>query len=123
MVIAGLSRTVRFLKERWIMLRTAIVLRADVIQVCPIREGVLGDDINVAPIKFLIFNRLFFVRNKAIAENHVGGTKTAGISPAEENSVFRHLRIQWLAIRAFEWRSEHIVAKPITKPVVALFIV
>ena len=95
---------------------------ADVVEIRAVSERVLRDDINIAPIKLRIA-RLALRRNKALAEDGVGRAKTSGISAAVENGVACHLRIDGFAILAVERRREHVVTKPVSEQVVALFVV
>ena len=95
----------------------------------------------IPPIKVLVLNGLAIVRYKAFRENHVSGTKAARIGAAKEDGIAGHFGIDHqpvsslgglvplggivgqMAIGPNKRRSEHIVAKPISEPMVALFAV
>ena len=104
----------QFFKEMRIGLCALIVVRADVLKISAISEGVLGDDVHIASIKIRV--PLVFRRSEALTENKIGGAKSAGIRSAKENGVLIHFRID------VEGRREHIMTVPITKEVVALFV-
>ena len=120
---AFLVGTQQLLEERRIDLCAPIILRPDVIEVSAVGQRVLGDNIHIPPIELLIELRLAFVRDKTVAKDHVSWAKAAGISAAEKYGVLGHFGIQRFAIRPVEWRGEHIVTEPITKPVVPLLII
>ena len=88
----------QFAEERRVLLVAAEVLRAQVIQVGAVRQRVLGDDINVAPVKFLVLLRLAIMRDKTFAENDVSRAETARVRAAKKNGVTRHLRINELGL-------------------------
>ena len=104
----------QFLKEMGVGLRALIVVRANVLKISAISEGVLGDDVHVSPVKIRV--PLVFRRSEALTENEIGGAKPAGIRSAKEDGVLIHFRID------VERRREHIVTVPIAKEVVALFV-
>ena len=67
-----------------------------------VRQRVLRDDVNVAPVELRIA-RLVLRRDEALAENHVGGAETARIRAAEENRVAGHFGINaLLALRRLQ---------------------
>ncbi len=127
-------------EKRRVHLFGAVVLGAEIIQISAVGQRVLGDEITVAPVEFLVLFRLATVRNEAVAENRVGGAKTAGVGAAEEDGVAVHFRInqrgvgrifqqrgaelvvvaQFAGLGVGEGRSEHVVAEPEAEPVVAL---
>src|ERR1043166_695677 len=91
--------------EEWrIFLRAAVVLRADIIQVCAIRECVLRNEIDIATIEIGVLFGLLRAWHKAVAKDHVSGAKTARISAAVEEGVSGHLGIKRLAIGPLERR-------------------
>ena len=94
---------------------TGIVMSPDVIKVGAVSERVLGDDVDIAPVKIWI--TLVFGSCETFAKNKVRGTKTARIRAAEQNSVLIHLFID------FERWGKHVVAEPIAKQVAALLVV
>src|SRR5205823_220021 len=121
--LALLCRAEKFLEERRINLRAAVVMRADVIEIRAVRQGVLRDDINIAAVKVLVLQRLAFVRDEALAKNRVRRTETTRVRAAVQYRILGHLRVQRLAVRPFERWREHIMAEPIPKPMSALLIV
>src|SRR5579859_6606807 len=80
-------------KERRIIFRTPKILGTDVVQICTVRQLVLRDDINIAPVEILLSLRLAGMWDETLAENHVSRTKTAGIGAAKQDGVAGHLRI------------------------------
>ena len=113
-------------------------MRADVLQVRPVRQRVLSDDIDVAAIKIRVAPLLR--RDKALAENHVGGTETTRVGAAKQNRITRHFRIDQvafgflqqfftelrvigqLAVRTWKRRGEHVMAEPESKQVPVLLV-
>src|SRR5207244_1181341 len=86
------------LAEKWLVfLSAAEELGTDVLEVGAVRQRVLGDDINIAAIKVLVFFGLATVRGKALAKDHVSGAKAARVGAAEENSVLGHFGIKRLS--------------------------
>src|SRR5579864_5929995 len=53
----------KILEKGRINLRAAVELRANIIQINSISQGILGDDVNVPPVKVLVLYRLAIVRN------------------------------------------------------------
>src|SRR5579863_9198506 len=119
----------------------AKILRAQVIQIGAVRQGVLSNDINVAAVKMLVLLRLAIMRDKTFAEDNVSRAETSRVGAAKENGVPRHFGINQFALDGVfqqffaaggivaqfpivhEWRGEHIMAVPIAEPVVALLAV
>ena len=89
------------LEEGRIDLRAAVVVRADVVQIRAVGQGVLGDDIDIAPVEFGIAALLG--RDEAFAEDHVGRTKPSRIGAPIEHRALRHFGVQ------IEGRCEHVV--------------
>src|SRR5262245_21630175 len=104
-------------------------MSADIIQVGPVRQRVLSNQITVTAIEIWI-TRLATSRNEALAENHVGRAKAPRIRPPENNRITRHFRVNelglsWVfrhffpklgivsqfAIRPVKWRREHVMTK------------
>ena len=56
-----------------------IVVRADVLKISAISEGVLGDDVHIASIKIRV--PLVFRRSEALTENKIGGANLPGSVP------------------------------------------
>ena len=104
----------QFLKERGVGLRALIVVRANVLKISAISEGVLGDDVHIASIKIRV--PLMFRRSEALTEYEIGGAKPAGVRAAKEDGVAIHFRINVKG-----W-GEHVMSVPIAKEVVALFV-
>ncbi|OQB91587.1 MAG: hypothetical protein BWX84_01316 [Verrucomicrobia bacterium ADurb.Bin118] len=113
---------------------------ADVHQICAVGEGVLRDDVHVAPV---IERILGFAarRGEAFAENGVGGAEPAGIRAAVEDRVAGHLRVDEFdlfrilpqlgaqfriiterAVGRLERRREHVVPEPIAEQVPVLLV-
>ena len=107
-------------------------MRADVVQIGPIRQCILRDQIYISPVK----NRVVWLLrggNKTLAENHVGRVETARIGASVQDCVSIHLRVNQfalrflqqlfpkffvvtqLAVRSPERGSEHIVPKPVSE--------
>ncbi len=102
---------------------------ADVVEVGVVGEGVLGDQVDIAPVEFRIPSVLR--RDEALAEDHVGRAEAPGIRPPKQHRMLRHGRIERRAIRILRrWCGggvhpglEHVVTEPVTEVVVALLVV
>ena len=117
------SRVEELAEERRVNLGAAVVVRADEIQIRVIGQRVLCDDSNVAPVEFLVFLRLAIVRRETFRIDDVLRAEASRVSATEEDRVLGHLGIDWLAVFLGERRAEHVVAEPITEPVIALLAV
>ena len=115
-VRAFLGAAKEFLKEQRIFLGAAEVLGAKILQISPVGERVLCDEINVAAVKVRV-HRLAARRHETFAEDHVSRDKASGIGAAEQNRIPGHFRVDAV------WRCEHVMPKPVAEPVVALFTV
>ncbi len=82
-----------FLKKWRIDLLAPVVLSADVIHVRAVRQRVLCDDVNIAPVKFLVLFGLLVVRGEAFAKDHVCGAESSGVRAAEQDGVRGHFGI------------------------------
>ncbi|MPN56242.1 hypothetical protein SDC9_203928 [bioreactor metagenome] len=82
----------------------------------------MGDDINIPPVKGLVELRLIVVWSETFCEDHVRGTEPAGVSATEQNRILRHPGVERLFAIAKGW-TEHIMAEPVSEPVVPLFII
>ena len=102
-----------------VVLRAALVMSADGVEIGVVRERILRDQRNVASVKFRI-PRFLPRRGEALRKNHVRGIEPPGIGAAEQNRVLRHLRVDraTVILRA-RWRK-HVVAVPVAKQVAAL---
>src|SRR5688572_20870757 len=97
-------------------------MRADVVQVRAVRQGVLRDEIDIAPIKLRV-TRLLARGNEALAKDHVSRIEAAWISPPEEDGVACHFGVDWLVVLVrVERGSEHVMAEPVAEEVSPLFV-
>ena len=113
-------RAEQFTEEGWVNLRAAVVMRADVTQIGAVGQGVLGNDIDIAAVEFLVLQRLAVVGGETLTEDGVGRAEAARIGATVKHRVLRHLRIKRFAVRPLERRCKHIMAEPVAEPVVAL---
>ncbi len=87
----------------------------DVLKVRAVGQGVLRDNVHIAPIKFWV--AFVFCGDKALTENHVGRAKSPRIGAAKEDCVPIHFRIN------IKRRREHVVPVPKAKKMAPLFVV
>ena len=119
----------RGVEERRILLGTPVVVSPDVVEVRIVREGVLGDQVDVPSVEPGIATVLR--RNETLAEDHVRRAEAAWIRAAEEHGVLVHRRIERLAVLALggrccggvRTRFKHVVAEPEPEVVVPLLVV
>src|SRR5262245_14544856 len=76
-------------------------MRADVVQVSSIGQSVLGNDVNIAPVKVRVRSRFAVGGKETVAKDHVGWRKSAWIRSAEQNGVASHLGVDQVPVGSF----------------------
>jgi hypothetical protein len=119
-----LRTTHEFGEERRIILRAAIVLGADVVEVRAVGQRVLRDEIHIATVEVAVHEVPLARRNEALGKNHVGRVEASGVGAAVQNRVTIHQGVKRLVgLWILERRREHVVSEPVAEVVAALLVV